>query len=232
MIRTMVRPDSTEERDAHLRCRNLVWGLVTGDTEPTPGLHCANRLGVVHVLDCPVYQGVACCLLDPRDESESPEPRSEEECEEIAERLSEDFLRWTYWRRVEALRRKEPPPVRPVEDPAPVEPSEEIAVEVPEQIPVEPSEEIPVEVPPDATRIPGPAGRGHEDGKSPAPVPLAPDLEFAAGLELEADSEFDPGPVSEPEPEPKPEPKPVKSRRRSPRRRRRRRKDRGPGSSG
>jgi hypothetical protein len=99
-------PESRTER--HTRCRNLVWEA-SPDGSPAPGRYCANRLGVVHVTDCPVAQGRDCCLFDPRPDGVEAEPAAEDEIERLRERLARDYLRWPYWRRVQVLQGPEAP---------------------------------------------------------------------------------------------------------------------------
>ncbi|MHC4861167.1 MAG: hypothetical protein ACYTDY_13880, partial [Planctomycetota bacterium] len=95
--------------ERYVTCRNLIWEASPDSGEKTPGRYCVNRLGVVHFLDCPVYQGLDCCLFDPRPEGEEAEPATEAGVEDARARLSQDYLRWSYWRTVDMLRAPEPP---------------------------------------------------------------------------------------------------------------------------
>ncbi len=101
-------------------CRNLLWEVSVRDRRRVPGRYCVNRLGVISALDCPVFQGLPCCLYDPRAEGEEPKVPSEEEVEAVRDRLVEDHLRWPYWRRVHTLRGAvAPPPPGPPPPPDP-----------------------------------------------------------------------------------------------------------------
>ncbi len=92
------------ETERYIRCRNLVWEAAPQPGPRVPGRYCSNRLGVVSATDCPVYQGIECCLFDPRDDDEEPAQRSEDEIDEIRAVLTADYLRWPYWKRVNLLR--------------------------------------------------------------------------------------------------------------------------------
>ncbi len=101
-------------------CRNLLWEVSVRDRRRVPGRYCVTSLGVISALDCPVFQGLRCCLYDPRAEGEEPRVPSEDEIEAIRDRLVEDHLRWPYWRRVHTLRGAvAPPPPAPPPPPDP-----------------------------------------------------------------------------------------------------------------
>ena len=112
----MPPPDDTPAATDHTRCRRLVWEFSPEDGRAIPGRYCVNRIGVFHMLDCPVYLGRTCCLFDPRAEGEEPVPVRPPRIFEIRETLAEDYLRWPYHRRVALLSGSEPPPG---EDPPP-----------------------------------------------------------------------------------------------------------------
>ena len=103
----------------HTRCRHLVWEASPEDGHLEPGTLCENRLGVFHLLDCPVYLGRRCCLFSPRAEGEEPAAPDPDRIRDLKLALSEDYLRWPYRRRVTRLHAAEPPPG---EDPVPEPP--------------------------------------------------------------------------------------------------------------
>jgi hypothetical protein len=94
---------------AHERCRNLLFEDTLEAGGPAPGKYCVNRLGAFSVLDCPVFQGLSCCLYDARPEGEAPAVPTPRKIEETKGRLGEDYLRWRYWQRVARLRDPEEP---------------------------------------------------------------------------------------------------------------------------
>lgn len=123
----MHEPRPPEASEPHARCRNLIWEPSLDNSDAVPGRYCVSRLGAIQSMDCPVFQGLPCCLFDPREDGEEPVVAGEERILEIRELLTADYLRWSYWKRVDALRDSVPPPetVRtpdsPDEPPAAVE---------------------------------------------------------------------------------------------------------------
>ncbi len=105
-------PDSKppEPSEPHARCRNLIWEPSPDNKGAVPGRYCVSRLGAVQSMDCPVFQGLPCCLFDPREDDEEPVVAGEERILKIRELLTADYLRWSYWKRVDALRDSVPPP--------------------------------------------------------------------------------------------------------------------------
>lgn len=187
----MGRPPVTSEIDRHATCRNLVWEAAAARGEAVPGRYCVNRLGVVHSLDCPVYQGLECCLFDPRAEGETPELTDEKELDRLRTRLTRDYLRWPYWKRVELLRGAEAPAIVVHDLPDTIEPEfdddtepvKKVMKEEPEK-PQEKTEELPGE------RYPG--QRRSEDRRKTrrageSPPPAEADGGFAAGILTEED---------------------------------------------
>ena len=132
----MSDPYRPAETEPHVRCRNLVWEPSPDNGGAVPGHYCVSRVGAVHSMDCPVFQGCACCLFDPRQDDEPPVVVGEERIDEIRAELTVDFLRWSYWKRVDILRGSEPPP-----EPEEPEAAEE-APEVVEDSPEAESEEV------------------------------------------------------------------------------------------
>ena len=122
---------TSTETGRYALCANLVRERSPKSGEVVPGRYCVNRLGVVAAVDCPVYQGLSCCLFETRGPDASPAPATDEELEEIRGELAVDFLRWPYWRRIELLRRAEPPPepLKPLSD---IEVKEEDEGDVPD----------------------------------------------------------------------------------------------------
>ncbi len=106
----MSDPNPPADSEAHIRCRNLVWEASPDNRGAVPGRYCVSRVGAIHSMDCPVYQGCSCCLFDPREDDESPVVSGEERLDEIRGLLAPEFLRWSYWRMVDVLRGSEPPP--------------------------------------------------------------------------------------------------------------------------
>ena len=90
----MSKAEAAPGTERHLTCRNIVWETVRTDGSSAPGRYCANRLGILHLLDCPVFQGEECCLFEVRGEDEEPFLPDEDELDRIRGRLSQDFLRW------------------------------------------------------------------------------------------------------------------------------------------
>ncbi|MCU0728221.1 MAG: hypothetical protein MUE73_20935 [Planctomycetes bacterium] len=191
------------ERPDHARCRNLVHEILPRDGRCVPGRYCVNRLGIIQVLDCPVFQGLSCCLFDPRPADEAPRVVSEDELEVLRERLAADLLRWPYFRRVEVLRGPEAPPEKPMVVPEPEE--EEPEPPVPEE-----------EITPTALALPAPDSgetlaekypgqrRSEDRFRSRQERRAAAEAEGRDGDEPAGEPE--PGPPTEPEPEPEPEP--------------------------
>jgi hypothetical protein len=209
-------------------CRNLQWERSDDGGENSPGRYCVNRLGVVHYLDCPVYQGIPCCLFDAREEGETPPAVSAVEIEETRARLAEDYLRWPYWRRVETLRGEEAPgdDRRRVEL-VPEEPDdrEEAEVEVAEHAPPPPDSD---EEPAPIEKYPG-QHRSEDRRKQQDPAPLAPLEEVLAEEPETSAPEPDESPADgAPEAEAKDEAAPGKKRSRRRRGRRRGRRRRKP----
>ncbi len=101
-------------------CRNLVWEISPEEGERRPGRYCLNRLGPVHILDCPLTQGLECRLYEPRPEGEEPRTLDDDGLDDLRGELTLDYLRWPYWKRVRALREtgcaEEPIRVEPVPD--------------------------------------------------------------------------------------------------------------------
>ena len=245
-------PDSksAEAAEPHARCRNLVWESSPDNEGSVPGRYCVSRLGTIQSMDCPVYQGQTCCLFDPREPDEQPEVADEERILEVRGQLTSDYLRWSYWKRIDALRAEEPPPVK---DELP-----DIEVELPQEVEADgESEEVErheIPAPPpkeEALKEKYPGQRRSEDrrrSRQPAASedPAAEEDDFTRGifelpsLDPEAEPEVEPD-VATPPPEESSgadpagdEKKPADSpARRRPRRRSRRRRGgkRGQGST-
>jgi hypothetical protein len=235
------------EPETHTRCRNLIFESSPENGDPVPGRYCVSRAGTIQVMDCPVFQGLPCCLFEARAEDEGPTVADEDRLDAVRADLTLDYLRWTYWKRVSILRGAEPP-----EEP------EEVVEESPEALPEEDEEIVRHEIPPpkeEALKEKYPGQRRSEDRRRGRRGALddeaGPADDFSAGIF--SDPLADEAPTTAPEEdaapavaaEPEPEPgagdekgKPQKgSRSKSagrPRRRVRRRRSRkgGKGSGG
>jgi len=105
MIGGMSERESRPEAPDHERCRHVV--REAGSDEPVR--YCRNPTGVFVLLDCPVFQGGACRFFDPLAEGHAPPVTDAAGLAEVRAELAEDYLRWRYRRRVEALRRVRSP---------------------------------------------------------------------------------------------------------------------------
>lgn len=232
-----VRPPDTEP---HLRCRNLVWEPAPDSGGVVPGRYCVSRVGVIQSMDCPVSQGCSCCLFDPRSDDESPSASGEERLDEIRGELTADYLRWSYWKRVDVLRGSEPPPEV-------IEPdiAEEILPEIETPPEADAEEIVRLELPPspekdEALKEKYPGQRRSEDrrrSRKPASEEeVLPEDDFTKGIfELPSlDPEPEVSPPSPPEDHESADAEQELSEtgRRRPRRRNRRRRGKGKGSSG
>jgi hypothetical protein len=97
--------DVTEIRDRHLRCRRFIYREgIPGEAEPdvVPADMCRTPVGVIHVLDCPVWLGRHCRFFETREGE--PEPHTMAEVESLRAKLRRDYLRWRYRRRTQDLR--------------------------------------------------------------------------------------------------------------------------------
>lgn len=92
----------------HTRCVHFRHELSPETGTPVPGRYCENEAGVFREFDCPVFQGRACRFFAARPAGEAPVAATAEELRELRARLSEDYLRWPYFRRVESLAPAEP----------------------------------------------------------------------------------------------------------------------------
>jgi len=208
---------TSTETGRYALCANLVWESSPKSGEVVPGRYCVNRLGVVAAVDCPVYQGLSCCLFESRGRDASPAPVTDEELEEIRGALTVDFLRWPYWRRIELLRRAEPPePLNPLPD---IEVKEEDEGDIPD------TETVRIETvsrEEEALQEKYPGQRRSEDRRrenrpaEPAPESPPDDVPAAESADAPAESPDDASEAPPPRPDQRPDEtaKPRRSRRR------------------
>jgi hypothetical protein len=96
---------ATQVSERYLRCRRLLFREGrTEDGEPASVCadFCRTPIGMVSILDCPVWLGKSCRYFEEREGE--PEPTLEAELEEMSDLLRTDYLRWRYWRRIHELR--------------------------------------------------------------------------------------------------------------------------------
>ena len=102
------------------------------DAVESSGL-CRNEIGVFHMVDCPLEMGRACTYFEAR--GGAPEPRPDREIAAARRELRRDFMGWSYFRRVRALRQERgtlpaPRGIEHVPEPEEVIPDELALVEV------------------------------------------------------------------------------------------------------
>lgn len=220
----------------HARCVNLLWEPSPRDGKPRPGRFCSNRFGVIHVLDCPVYQGLDCRLFEERSAEAEPKVPTDEELETVRTRLAEDYLRWPYFRRVARLRGADVGDAVVLLDEEAPEPEEEEAEEGEQDLVVAPLPVLP-EPGEEAFKEKYPGQRRSEDRVRPRRAATGEEDAFSAGIFDEPvleDPEVE-GPTAEeaaaaaPEPEPPAETGEAPPTRRRPRRRGPRRRTGGKG---